>query len=99
MTCREYIEQELLEAGCHLETARQIDKDTYAQSALFELKRCFARLIDAARLLDGIERREPDTCPECGGPANCGSDREYPPNPYVCSECTRKGQKASPEGD
>jgi len=26
-------------------------------------------------------------CPECGGPADNGHDRCYPPNPYVCTKC------------
>jgi len=26
----------------------------------------------------------------CGGPADNGHDREYPPNPYVCRLCVAK---------
>ena len=26
-------------------------------------------------------------CPMCGGPADNGHDRGYPPNPYVCTKC------------
>lgn len=26
-------------------------------------------------------------CPQCGGPADNGHDREYPPNPYLCRSC------------
>lgn len=26
-------------------------------------------------------------CPNCGGPADNGHDREVPPNPYWCSKC------------
>ena len=26
-------------------------------------------------------------CPRCGGPADNGHDREFPPNPYCCSKC------------
>lgn len=26
-------------------------------------------------------------CPACGEPTDNGHDREYPPNPYVCSKC------------
>ena len=26
-------------------------------------------------------------CPVCGGSADNGHDREYPPNPYVCTKC------------
>ena len=29
-------------------------------------------------------------CPSCGGPADNGHDREYPPNPYVCKTCVIK---------
>lgn len=28
-----------------------------------------------------------DKCPECGGPADNGHDRCYPPNPYCCTKC------------
>ena len=27
-------------------------------------------------------------CPNCGGPADNGHDREVPPSPYWCSKCT-----------
>jgi hypothetical protein len=27
-------------------------------------------------------------CPKCGGPADNGHDRCYPPNPYFCSKCS-----------
>lgn len=42
--------------------------------------------------------REPDfveitndlnTCPNCGGPADNGHDRSYPPAPYFCTKCTQ----------
>jgi hypothetical protein len=26
-------------------------------------------------------------CPKCGGPADNGHDRCYPPNPYYCTKC------------
>lgn len=26
-------------------------------------------------------------CPNCGGPADNGHDRCYPPNPYFCTKC------------
>ena len=28
-----------------------------------------------------------DTCPNCGGDADNGYDRSYPPNPYFCTKC------------
>lgn len=28
-----------------------------------------------------------DKCPVCGGPADNGHDREFPPNPYYCVKC------------
>lgn len=31
------------------------------------------------------------TCPECGGPADNGHDREVPPNPYLCTRCIGGG--------
>ena len=29
-------------------------------------------------------------CPNCGGPADNGHDRAYPPNPYWCTKCTQE---------
>ena len=29
------------------------------------------------------------TCPKCGGEADNGQDREFPPNAYVCSKCDK----------
>jgi len=26
-------------------------------------------------------------CPKCGGPADNGTDRELPPNVYLCTKC------------
>lgn len=31
-----------------------------------------------------------DTCPKCGGVADNGFDREYPPNPYLCTKCNKQ---------
>ena len=36
------------------------------------------------------EKPNINMCPLCGGPADNGHDREYPPNPYVCTVCTLK---------
>lgn len=33
-------------------------------------------------------------CPSCGGPADNGYDRCYPPNPYDCTKCTPKPAEA-----
>ena len=32
-------------------------------------------------------RNSLDTCPRCGGPADNGHDRGYPPSPYICTRC------------
>lgn len=39
---------------------------------------------------------DPDcsVCPRCLGPADNGHDREYPPNPYLCSKCAQEGARA-----
>lgn len=29
-------------------------------------------------------------CPKCGGPADRGHDRCYPPNPYNCTKCSQQ---------
>jgi hypothetical protein len=36
-----------------------------------------------------------DKCPQCGGPADNGHDRELPPNPYVCTKCMLASAKIS----
>lgn len=28
-----------------------------------------------------------DCCPNCGGPADNGHDRSFPPSPYFCTKC------------
>jgi hypothetical protein len=28
-------------------------------------------------------------CPQCGGVADNGHDREMPPNPYLCTKCEK----------
>ena len=34
-------------------------------------------------------------CPSCGGPADNGHDREFPPNVYACTRCTKKMGESS----
>lgn len=34
-------------------------------------------------------------CPLCGGVADNGHDREYPPNPYVCTKCEEVDKRIS----
>ncbi len=33
-----------------------------------------------------------DKCPQCGGHADNGHDRELPPNPYVCTKCEERDE-------
>lgn len=33
-------------------------------------------------------------CPKCGGPADNGFDRCYPPNPYYCTKCEETDREA-----
>lgn len=43
-----------------------------------------------------------DTCPSCGGPADNGYDRSYPPEPYACTKCEaeeREDAKRREESD
>lgn len=35
------------------------------------------------------EQPDPFRCPECGGHADNGHDRELPPNPYLCTKCSK----------
>ena len=41
---------------------------------------------------DGFRCPEPDVtkCPKCGGYADNGFDRCYPPSPYYCSKCMKE---------
>ena len=32
-------------------------------------------------------------CPNCGGTADQGHDREDPPNPYYCTKCQKEMDK------
>ena len=34
-----------------------------------------------------------DTCPGCGGVADNGHDREFPPNPYYCTKCSEQAEQ------
>ena len=39
----------------------------------------------------GMDPRDnPSKCPRCGGPADNGHDRGFPPNPYLCTKCAPK---------
>lgn len=29
------------------------------------------------------------TCPRCGGAADNGHDREFPPTPFICCKCEK----------
>lgn len=40
-----------------------------------------------------------DKCPNCGGYADNGHDRECPPNPYYCSKCTEEEFPERAEAD
>ncbi|MCK5020123.1 MAG: hypothetical protein KAS32_23920 [Candidatus Peribacteraceae bacterium] len=45
--------------------------------------------------MDEMEKRQRlDRCPECGGIADNGHDREFPPNPYLC----KKGEQVIKDG-
>lgn len=46
-----------------------------------------AMLEEADSLLQG-QAHSLSICPQCGGPADNGHDRELPPNPYHCTRCT-----------
>ena len=38
--------------------------------------------------------RDLSICPGCGGDADNGHDREYPPNVYYCTKCEIKGKES-----
>ena len=39
-----------------------------------------------------LVRPDVTKCPICDGPADNGHDREYPPNPYICTQCVDERQ-------
>lgn len=43
---------------------------------------------EALELHQAALREDLSKCPQCGGPADNGHDRELPPNPYHCTRCT-----------
>ena len=48
---------------------------------------------DSCRIKNGSydeENADLSKCPNCGGPADNGHDRCYPPNPYYCTKCEDK---------
>ena len=48
--------------------------------------------IRAARA-QGQAEQDLDTCPGCGGVADNGHDREFPPNPYYCTKCSEQAEQ------
>lgn len=48
--------------------------------------------IRAARAHEQAEQ-DLDTCPGCGGVADNGHDREFPPNPYYCTKCSEQAEQ------
>ena len=49
-------------------------------------------VIRAARA-QGQAEQDLDTCPGCGGVADNGHDREFPPNPYYCTKCIEQAEQ------
>ncbi len=39
------------------------------------------------------EKNEWEVCPTCGGPADNGNDRSFPPNAYECTKCAAPERK------
>lgn len=52
------------------------------------------RLITETNKHTRADKSEPDIskCPRCGGEADNGHDRCYPPNPYNCTKCESTGE-------
>lgn len=48
--------------------------------------------IRAARAQEQAEQ-DLDTCPGCGGVADNGHDREFPPKPYYCTKCSEQAEQ------
>jgi uncharacterized protein with PIN domain len=74
----------------------QIERDeALLRQALEALElRCGTNAEERNELIPALRERLAETandlnrCPNCGGPADNGHDREVPPNPYWCSKCT-----------
>ena len=56
------------------------------------VERLIDRELSAAPTQQQTDEWKPDLskCPECGGPADNGWDRDYPPSPYNCTKCEAK---------
>ena len=77
-----------------LEERVQRDEDLLRQAlTALEFSDWYTRA-KAKSTIDALRERLAETandltrCPNCGGPADNGNDREVPPNPYWCSKCT-----------
>lgn len=46
--------------------------------------------LDAEEYYYIVEEPDITKCPQCGGEADNGNDREVPPNPYLCTKCEEK---------
>ena len=65
------------------------------QAALAEQAECPHGVDDGACKECYMEQAEQDldTCPGCGGVADNGHDREFPPNPYYCTKCSEQAEQ------
>lgn len=56
-----------------------------------KLRGCFPHERGRRGNAPALPEPEPDLewCPMCGGPADNGFDRCFPPNPYACTRCMR----------
>jgi len=83
-------EREKFEAWCILtmrwSTMEKEDSDEYIHDRTAIAWNAW----QARASLPSAQPQEPDInkCPSCGGEADNGHDRCYPPNPYYCTKCT-----------
>lgn len=79
------IEQTIKDARDALPGTIRIDAQEIIDMAAAEIERLRGALAH--------KRGTCDICPTCGGPADNGHDREYPPNTYCCTKCAEMSSK------
>ena len=84
----------VIEVMCELHQQQQADEALLRQALeALEFSDWYTRA-KAKSTIAALRERLAETaddlarCPNCGGPADNGHDREVPPNPYWCSKCT-----------
>lgn len=83
---------------------RQVDVEGLSSEIIKEFEECMFPACDATvrrtmhylaqhNLLAAAPTQDLSKCPGCGGPADNGHDRCFPPSPYFCTKCETQDTK------